>query len=88
MNFSHIKFGFSFVAPDPEGGAYVVGRIAASRFAVIQVSAVDLIDLWTTTEECIPRLDSARILVARRSRAECVAALETLLAGIKHESSN
>jgi len=48
---SHIQFGISFVKPSPHGGAYVLARIAADRFAILEISAPDHISLCIESGE-------------------------------------
>ena len=77
---STIDYGFYFVAAAPNGGAYVMSKIATLRYAVLEVSAADVLALWTSTGQ-VPRLGSARIVIVRGNRKDCVMAFESMSTG-------
>jgi hypothetical protein len=77
MSPSHIQFGISFVEPSPNGGAYVLTRIATARFAILEISAADLVSLGMKSDG-IPSLKSAHLVVVARTKGECLAAVEHL----------
>ena len=75
MSLSNIGWGFRFISETSKVEACVVRKIAACRYAVIKLSAADLLTLRASTSD-MPRLDSAQILVVRTKRFECLEAFE------------
>lgn len=70
VELTQVGFGFYFAASTEDGSAVVVARFANFQYGAFVISAGDLIALHTA--QVMPRLDSAVLLHAARTRRECI----------------
>jgi hypothetical protein len=68
---SYIKFGFIFLDATVQGAALVLRKIASARWAVIELSAADLL-LLGTPGDIPPRLESARLVSVASTKRDCI----------------
>ena len=67
---SHIRFGYRFLKVGADGGAYVVSKVALTRWGVIKLSAADLLTLCSS--KVPPELPSAQLLVVGMTLRHCL----------------